>query len=287
MNAEDWRLRKIFKLAHPLLQKYDSQPPGEGLGIVYAGVCGNGLVYVGRHIHGTHGRGVKGTRWSKHKNSKTHLGNSIRKHGVDWYIIAHDEEDRIPAIERAFISKDGLNTLSPNGLNYVDGDCDDDEPYRWSAAMTARMKEARNEPEYKQKARDRQKKWLEEESSADYDGRIAKQKETKAQPEWKAKQSQRAREACKNQDPEVRELQLKRIREKCTSVEYKEKRSLTHWTLNETEEQRDARLQKTREKCLKKREEKYNNASPEERKRLDRQNRKNDAMRAKRMASAV
>jgi len=222
----DWRIEKIKTLAHPMLQKYCDQPPGELLGVVYAAVCGNGVIYVGRHIHGKSANSTRAARWNQHGRADNYLGRSIRKYGVQWYIIGHEEERDVPELEKQMIGPTGLDTLhssNPKGANFHPGESElspiQDEPY-------------------------------------------VRQRISKSTPEWKAAASARAKKACENQDPDVREAQLQRILTTTRSSEYRQRRSDTHWTQEETEEHVEARSPNRRVTVVKNREEKLANATP-------------------------
>ena len=126
--AEDAVKSKLMQLkaaCPPILQKYGREPPGEGLGVVYAAFCTtNGKMYIGQHAHGVSGTSVYTARWKPHLRSKEvgPLFNAIRKHGAgafEWCILDHCLEDDLNDQEIAMISK--WNTRVPLGYNQEKG----------------------------------------------------------------------------------------------------------------------------------------------------------------------
>jgi hypothetical protein len=224
-----------------MLQKYCDQPPGELLGVVYAGVCGNGVIYVGRHIHGKSGNSAREARWRHHCRGDTYFGRSIRKYGVKWYIIGHEEERDIPALEMEMISPTGLDVLhssNPLGANFQQGEPELKAPHPEESYVHQRI--------------------------------------SKATPEWKAAASARAKNAYATQDPQARAVQVEKIRNTTRSEEYRQRRSDTHWARKESDEHAEARIQNRRATFMRKRQEKLANATPIERRLLEAEFRKKD-----------
>ena len=272
--GSDWRLEELQRIATPELQLFASKPPGKGFAVVYAGRCGNGLVYVGKHIHGNHGRSVRSTRWCTHSSAKSYFGNCIRKHGVQWYVIARTKEEDVLAKEAHLISESGLNTLYPNGLNFREDGLKGGS--KWSEDLVKRVKVARAEPEYRESRRQSSLSWVAAETVDRKASRISKQKSAKATSEWKAEASKRVREQLESETEEHKASRMAKVKATCNTDEYRAKRSETHWVYNEDDAHNAARQKKKHETFMKKREARYAAASPEERIRMEKQNAKND-----------
>ena len=127
-TAEDAVAAKLARLeaaAPTVLQKYGKQPPGDGLGVVYAAICTvNGKMYTGQHAHGVSGKSAYAARWKAHERSKEFgpFPNAMRKYGKDafkWYILDHCLEDDLNDQEIATIAKWG--TQVPFGYNQEKG----------------------------------------------------------------------------------------------------------------------------------------------------------------------
>ena len=141
----------LSDLVNESLQKWGTTPPERGMGVIYVGRnTQNGKMYVG--LHGA-GRGkviqsVKTSRWNKHSsksNRCTALANSMKIHGNDvfeWYVLEYVDEQALNDREVYWIKE--LNTIAPNGYNLLSGG---DRPVHCDETI-ARMKEARNKPEY-------------------------------------------------------------------------------------------------------------------------------------------
>jgi hypothetical protein len=107
------------------LQTFLHQPPGADRAIVYVGVNNvTKLAYVGKHIHGSTGDSFYNSRFKVHQTSPVckRLYNSIQKHGIEafsWYILDNVPEEEVLDEEAHWISKNGLDTLSPSGYNLI------------------------------------------------------------------------------------------------------------------------------------------------------------------------
>ncbi len=135
--TDDELPEKLKELIDPKLQRFIDEPPGEGMGIVYVEVFPNKKMYVGQHVHGSSGLSYATTRMKKSttigKSSplvhKAHL--KYNTSNVRCFVLAHcasgvkplkTQKDYIVSgdsndLEIHFISKDGLDTLKPNGYN--------------------------------------------------------------------------------------------------------------------------------------------------------------------------
>ena len=148
------------------LQWLADAPPGKGMAVVYVGVCRpTGELYVGKHIHGLSGRSVRSARWKTHESNQNcvRLHRSIvkyGKHAFDWTILEHVVESVVCAREAYYISSEGLDTLSPKGLNLRS----EDHGVPWSdearARLSAATKIAQNRPTVKEAKRKRVTEWL-------------------------------------------------------------------------------------------------------------------------------
>lgn len=156
------------------------------------------------------GRSCAATRLSKHRNNKRLLGNTIRKYGVEWFIIAHDEEFHIPEVEMDFISKNGLDTMFPSGLNFQEGDVEGKQGKK-SEAEVEWMKTYRNEPAYNQNMKLKLSINHANKSVAEQQIRYDKQKETKSAPEWKEDFSGKMKEALDARSDEKKKLHRERL----------------------------------------------------------------------------
>jgi group I intron endonuclease len=160
-------VQKVSELQLPQYEKYRDEPPGEGRGIVYVAVnIIDGMMYVGKHIHGLTGKSVASTRWkihqSKHGKGCRRLYNAIQCHGAEnfrWFVIEHLPEDLVTEYESYHISEFGLNTLSPMGYNLLDHDssgmCSDETRALISEKATERFTDERRK-EYSVAATERQ-----------------------------------------------------------------------------------------------------------------------------------
>jgi hypothetical protein len=87
------KIEWVRQHAKPELQKYASEPPGKGFGVVYIGInLVNGKSYVGQHAHGISGKCVKKARWYPHLGAKTYtkLSFAVKKYGkgaFEWFIL--------------------------------------------------------------------------------------------------------------------------------------------------------------------------------------------------------
>lgn len=122
------------------------------MAVVYVGINKqNGMLYVGKHEHGTIGQSTHKARWMVHgqpsvsnRKSMSYIGNAIRKYGrssFSWFILEHVSDDLVSEREAFWISHDGLDTLAPNGYNLAKSD----KRGKVSAETRQRMSDAAKE----------------------------------------------------------------------------------------------------------------------------------------------
>ena len=124
---------KLKKLIDPELQKYIDEPPGVGMGVIYAQISPSTKMYVGQHCHQGSGNSMRKNRLDKSKQPDCiAIHRAFCKYGpenIRTFIIARCPEGKkdvdIPgdsnALEKFFIGPEGLDTLAPNGYNLAEG----------------------------------------------------------------------------------------------------------------------------------------------------------------------
>lgn len=123
---------KLVALIRPGLQKYVDEPPGVGMGVVYVQISPSGKMYVGQHCHRGEGNSMSRNRANKTNSGCTVIANAFKKYGAEnirSFIIAHVPEGNkyedfagdTNALEKFYISRDGLDTRVPNGYNLHEG----------------------------------------------------------------------------------------------------------------------------------------------------------------------
>jgi len=125
---------RLKELIRPELQRYLTEPPRYGMGIVYVEVSPPGKMYVGQHIHGRTGKSYMATRFADKKaqwrQDAPLIANAFKKYGPEnmrSFIVAHCVEGKrdmvIPGdtndLEERYIAE--LGTLKPNGYNLKKG----------------------------------------------------------------------------------------------------------------------------------------------------------------------
>lgn len=137
------------------IQHFGNDPPGIGMAVVYVGICmTTKRIYVGKHAHGRTGRSARADRWKKHptNTSCVRLHREISKYGHDSFkyaILEHVPESEVAERERFWISKDGLDTLAPKGLNLLSNDPSVPMSDEARARMRASATIAQNRPSVK------------------------------------------------------------------------------------------------------------------------------------------
>ena len=143
---------RLKQFCPPELQHFGYVAPGIGMAVVYVGINKqNGMLYVGKHEHGTIGQSTHKARWMVHgqpsvsnRKSMSYIGNAIRKYGrssFSWFILEHVSDDLVSEREAFWISHDGLDTLAPNGYNLAKSD----KRGKVSAETRQRMSDAAKE----------------------------------------------------------------------------------------------------------------------------------------------
>ena len=150
---------KLQRVAVSSLQKYADEPPGEGRGVIYAAVnTVNGMMYVGKHIHGATGKSVSSTRWKSHATDPgcRRFYNALHSYGLgafEWHIIENVPEDLVLEYEQYWISSQGLDTLSPRGYNLVAAAASGGASEETRRAMSRASTKRYEDPEERDKAR--------------------------------------------------------------------------------------------------------------------------------------